>query len=190
MSNVNEKIWVKIQKPGYIPQLGMQGPIPNPIQIPRATAKSLLVSGVQVYQYDPDTKKTVELTLATVFGKKNKEKDPAPTKEPEKVPDNQEPVSFSGVQTPGLASEPETENEDKKSEETPEQVSEDVKKAEGPAPTKEPEKVSEKEKEEKKSDEEPVSDNAEPAKQATTSNSKKKSTKKNSGKNTKANTTK
>lgn len=78
MSKASELIYVIINKPGYIQQLGMCGPIPNPLQIPRELAKKIIVSGIPVYQFDPETKKTNELTLKNVFG------DPTPEKEPVK----------------------------------------------------------------------------------------------------------
>ncbi len=89
MSKATELIHVVINKPGYIQQIGMCGPIPNPIQIPRELAKRILVDGIPVYQYDPDTKKTHELTLKNVFGNPAPEK--APASDAPKNGEDQEP---------------------------------------------------------------------------------------------------
>lgn len=67
-STRGENIWVKIIRAGYIPQLGIQGPIPNPVQITRAKAHSMIVAGIDVFEVDPKTKKTTKLTIQNVFG--------------------------------------------------------------------------------------------------------------------------
>ena len=63
----NEEIFVKVIRNGYIPQLGICGPIPNPIKMTRGTAHAMLVAGIEVHQYFPKTKTTEKLTIHTVF---------------------------------------------------------------------------------------------------------------------------
>lgn len=211
MSNVDEKIWVKIQKAGYIPQLGIQGPIPNPIQIPRVTAKSLLVSGIPVYEYDPETKKTIELTLANVFSTgKSTQKPVRETNPTPKDPENdQEPVMFNGIPTPPNPTpvSNDADNEKKPEEEKAEDmVDKEPVKETNPTP-KDPENDQEPVKDEKKEPEnggdansvkseesEKVAENKDAAENNQApkqgSSTKKKSNKKNSGKNSKPGTTK
>ena len=95
----NEKIFVKIIKAGFIPQLGMCGPIPNPIKITRAQAYSMIIAGIKVYQYFPDTKYTEELTLQNIFSD-----DVKPEKNDSKVEEKDinkpvTPITLSGVST-------------------------------------------------------------------------------------------
>ena len=63
----SEEIWVKVLRAGYIPQLGMQGPVPNPIKITRGRAHSMIVAGISVYEIDPKTRESKELTLQNIF---------------------------------------------------------------------------------------------------------------------------
>lgn len=100
----NEKIWVRIIRAGYIPQLGMQGPIPNPIQITRGKAHSMIVAGIDVFEIDPISRKSHKLTIRNVFGvpKTNNTPDTSPQKPPvQNSSHNKEnqnnSVSFSGV---------------------------------------------------------------------------------------------
>lgn len=91
-----DMIFVRIIRSGFIPQLGICGPIPNPIKITRAKAKSLIVAGIGVWQVDPNTNEVTELTLQNVFGgsepeKTTPEKVVAPAPEPK-------PKEFVGVQ--------------------------------------------------------------------------------------------
>lgn len=93
-----DTIFVRIIRAGFIPQLGISGPIPNPIKITRAKAKSLIVAGVQVWEFNPTTKETKELTLQNVFGEPDsvkKEETPVKTVAPVQEP---KPTQFVGVQ--------------------------------------------------------------------------------------------
>lgn len=67
MKSRNEEIFVKVIRNGYIPQLGICGPIPNPIKITRGLAHSMVVAGIDVYQYFPDTKMTQKMTIHNTF---------------------------------------------------------------------------------------------------------------------------
>lgn len=92
----NEEIFVKIMRNGMIPQLGICGPIPNPIKVTRAKAHSMIVAGIAVYQYFPDTQYTEKLTLQTVFG--GPEKETVSNKvDDKKISEPVKPVSFTGV---------------------------------------------------------------------------------------------
>lgn len=64
---MKEKIFIKTNRIGFIPQLGIQGPIVNPYPTTRSVAKAMIVAGIQVYQIKPDTKEVIELTLQNVF---------------------------------------------------------------------------------------------------------------------------
>lgn len=93
-----DTIFVRIIRAGFIPQLGISGPIPNPIKITRAKAKSLIVAGVRVWEFNPTTKETKELTLQNVFGEPDsikKEETPVKTVAPVQEP---KPTQFVGVQ--------------------------------------------------------------------------------------------
>ena len=66
-SIMKEKIFIKTNRIGFIPQLGIQGPIVNPYPTTRSVAKAMIVSGIQVFEVKPDTKEVIELTLQNVF---------------------------------------------------------------------------------------------------------------------------
>lgn len=87
---MQEKIWIKCPRCGFIPQLRMQGPIITPVKISRQVAHQMIVAGLSVYQIDPDTKQATELNLQNVFPG---EGDPV-------APDKKEPPKqSSGVNT-------------------------------------------------------------------------------------------
>lgn len=67
MYSREDKIFVKIIKNGYIPFIGMCGPIPNPIKIPTGTCLQMITAGIDVFEVNPDTKETVKLTVTNVF---------------------------------------------------------------------------------------------------------------------------
>lgn len=64
---MQEKIWIKCMRCGFIPQLHMQGPIITPVQVSRQVAHQMIVAGLTVHQIDPDTKHATELNLQNVF---------------------------------------------------------------------------------------------------------------------------
>ena len=64
---MKEKIFIKTNRRGYIPYIGMQGPIITPIPITREDAHNMIVAGIEVYQIDPKTKNATKLTLQTVY---------------------------------------------------------------------------------------------------------------------------
>ena len=56
MKPASDLIYVRVLRNGYIPQLGICGPIPNPIQITRGKAYSMINDGIEVHEFDPKTK--------------------------------------------------------------------------------------------------------------------------------------
>ena len=97
---MNEKIFIKTNRIGFIPQLGIQGPIVNPYPTTRKVAKDMIVGGIQVFQITED-KKVIELNLQNVFPGEGDPK-PAPKKEEKNekpVGKPVEPVQFKGVVT-------------------------------------------------------------------------------------------
>ena len=117
MKKRSDKIYVRVIRNGYIPQLGIQGPIPNPIKISRGTAHSMIVAGIEVHEVDPKTKITKKLTVENVF----EDAPSAPVKEPvpEKKPsDPVKPIAFNGVKKEDKKEEVKN-TEPEKDEETP-----------------------------------------------------------------------
>lgn len=87
-----EKLYVTIPYRGYLAPLKMMGPIAHPLKINKDDAVKLVLSGVKVYSYDPETKATAEVTLAGLTGK---EAATAP-----KISPAVSPTPISGVKTP------------------------------------------------------------------------------------------
>ena len=101
MYNREDKIFVRINKVGFIPYIGMCGPIPNPIKIPVATCLQMVTAGIDVFEVNPDTKETVKLTVQNVFDDNKFDKKPVqsvPVKERLAPPVGS--VTFTGVKTP------------------------------------------------------------------------------------------
>ena len=105
MKNKNDQIFVRVMKNGYIQQLGICGPIPNPIKVSRALAHRMVVGGVEVHEVDPVTKMTKKLTIHNVFSDEKTPVKEVPTQEAP-VSKNEKPVeTMTFVGTP--VSEPE-----------------------------------------------------------------------------------
>lgn len=66
MYKSTDQIYIVSTRTGYIPQLRMYGPIPNPISVPISLCLSMLTAGVKIHQFDPKTKKVIELTVANL----------------------------------------------------------------------------------------------------------------------------
>jgi len=62
-----DEIFIVTTRLGYIPALRTYGPIPHPIRVPLATCLELIVSGITIHQFDPETKNIVELTMENLF---------------------------------------------------------------------------------------------------------------------------
>lgn len=78
MYSREDKIYVKINKVGFIPYIGICGPIPNPIKIPTATCLQMINAGIDVFEVNPDTKETMKLTVQNVFDDNKFGKKPNP----------------------------------------------------------------------------------------------------------------
>lgn len=100
MRSVGEEIFIKVTKAGYIPQLGMQGPIPNPIKVKRAVVHSMIVSGIKVFEYDPETKETTEITLGSLYNEEPAKEGKTDKSESPATPDPIQPVNLQGVTAP------------------------------------------------------------------------------------------
>ena len=104
MYKTTDEIFVRVNRVGYIPLIGMCGPIPNPIKIPTSTCLKLVNAGIDVHQVDPVTKMTVKLTRENIFDDEKFDKKlvtkatTAPVKPvaPAKV-EPIKPVTFTGV---------------------------------------------------------------------------------------------
>ena len=166
MKPASDLIYVRVLRNGYIPQLGICGPIPNPIQITRGKAYSMINDGIEVHEFDPKTKETTKLTVKNVFGdgasapapevKVEEKKVVEPAKAEEKKAEPEKPVTLTGVA-----------KKKKKKEEAPAPKAEEVK-VEEPAPEV---KVEEKKADEKAETPEVKDDNK---KENTTNNTGKK----------------
>lgn len=117
-NNANQEIWVKILRAGFIPQLGIQGPIPNPIKITREKAHNMIVAGIDVYQVDEKTRETTKLTLHTVLGGEAPKAEVKPeVKTPVPAPVKAEkPVELTGVKVEESKKEEAPKAEEKKEE--------------------------------------------------------------------------
>lgn len=63
----DEKIFIKSNYRGFIPQLRMRGPIITPVRVTRAMAYQLIIAGIDVYEIDKTTRNATRLTLQSVF---------------------------------------------------------------------------------------------------------------------------
>ena len=76
MYNKTDQIYIMTKRVGYLHQLRMYGPIINPLKCPISICMSLLISGVELYQYDEKTKDVVALTLENLYDDKKFDKEP------------------------------------------------------------------------------------------------------------------
>ena len=67
MYKTTDEIFVRINKGGHIPFIGICGPIPNPIKVSTEICLKLVNAGIDIHQFDPATKQTVKLTRQNVF---------------------------------------------------------------------------------------------------------------------------
>lgn len=102
---MQERIFIRTNHRGYIPQLRMQGPIVTPIPVTRADAHKLIIAGIDVYQIDPVTKMATKLDLQSVFPGEGdpvkKEETVTPvTSTPNVSSEPVKPVNLQGVTAP------------------------------------------------------------------------------------------
>lgn len=82
---MKEKIYIRSAHRGFIPPLRMSGPIVSPLRITRETAYAIIVSGIEIFEVDPVTKKLTRLTAQNVFPReKEKVGSPSPEKAEQK----------------------------------------------------------------------------------------------------------
>ena len=130
----NDKIFVRVNRNGFIPQLGISGPIPNPVKVTCGICLDMVSAGIDVYQVDPSTRKMVKLTVDNVFDDKKfvtKKKTPVATSPAVQSAAVSEPavqpIQFSGVKKEEAAttqgtpventSDPDVKSEEKKAPE-------------------------------------------------------------------------
>ena len=115
---MKEKIYIKTKRIGFIPQLNMQGPIITPIPVSREVAKSMVVAGIETFEYwkDSEGKQNVRLLKPEV---------PTTSGVAQKTP--VQPVNLKGVSTQSKTEEPtpEVTEETMSEENTTEETSED-----------------------------------------------------------------
>lgn len=105
MYKKNTKIMVKVISNRYISQLGISGPIVNPISIPAKTALDMVNAGVEVHQYDPVSGRCIRLTVSNVMDdtkfapKTNVTKTPVANTAPQKSAPQKpsQPTQFTGA---------------------------------------------------------------------------------------------
>ncbi len=100
MRDPNRNVFVVCVKPGYIPFLGICGPIANPISIPAKMCLNIITSGVCLFEMDLPTKDTVELTSDNVFEDDNFGNK---TKVTEVLPHSEGPITDFGVESSTLS---------------------------------------------------------------------------------------
>ena len=67
MRNPERNIYVVCPRPGFIPFLGICGPIANPISLPAKMCLNIITSSINLYEVDPSTKDTLQLTSDNIF---------------------------------------------------------------------------------------------------------------------------
>lgn len=63
---IEEKIHILSPYRGYLAPVSVMGPIVHPISVNKSIAAKILMSGADVYEYIPSTKKTLKLTLSNI----------------------------------------------------------------------------------------------------------------------------
>ena len=67
---VEEKLYILTPYRGYINPLKMVGPVVHPIKVTKLAATDILMSGAEVYEFIPETKETIKLTLENINNRK------------------------------------------------------------------------------------------------------------------------
>ena len=98
MYKPTDEIFVRINRNGYIPIIGICGPIPNPIKVKTEVCLKLVNAGIDVHQFDPATKQTVKITRENVFDdQKFAKKKAAPVTAQAPVVNPSAPINLTGV---------------------------------------------------------------------------------------------
>ena len=99
MYKPTDEIFVRINRNGYIPIIGICGPIPNPIKVKTEVCLKLVNAGIDVHQFDPATKQTVKITRENVFDdQKFAKKKTAPVTAQAPIVNPSAPIALAGVE--------------------------------------------------------------------------------------------
>ena len=63
-----DTMYVVVPYRGYLAALNMMGPIVHPIRVEKSAVAAMLMSGVEVHEYNLNTKMTAKLTLESLTG--------------------------------------------------------------------------------------------------------------------------
>lgn len=94
---IEEKLHILSPYRGYLAPVNIMGPIVHPLIVEKSAVAKILMSGAEVYEYIPHSKKTLKLTL-TNLNNPNRYAE-LDAKVPEVAPVNVTPVTRTGVPT-------------------------------------------------------------------------------------------
>ena len=63
---IEEKLHILSPYRGYLAPISIMGPIVHPLIVEKSAVAKILMSGAEVYEYIPHTKKTLKLTLTNL----------------------------------------------------------------------------------------------------------------------------
>ena len=89
---VEERLHILSPSRGYISPAKIMGPIVHPLNVSKSVAVQILMTGAKLYEYIPETKGTIELTLENINNPHRCDNHIIPT-----VAEPVEPVKKSGV---------------------------------------------------------------------------------------------
>lgn len=69
MYNANDYIYIICRKSTYIKELKLSGPIVSPIRVKMSTAYSIVLRGVELYQYEKKYQEYAKMTIKNCFRK-------------------------------------------------------------------------------------------------------------------------
>lgn len=67
MYKQNDYIYIRTNYRGWVAQLGMSGPIVNPLRCKVSDVITMLMNGMPVFQVQPNTGKSIELTISNIM---------------------------------------------------------------------------------------------------------------------------
>lgn len=119
---IEEKIHILSPSRAYIAPAKVMGPIVHPLLVDKSVAVKILMSGAELYEYIPKTKKTLKLTLGNI-NDPNRYDVLNETKNTETKITPVEPVTKSGVPIINKSDIPEKDSVEEETEENPTEVS-------------------------------------------------------------------
>jgi hypothetical protein len=93
----SDTMMILTTRTGYLPQLNTHGPIVYPLQVNVGVVYDMLISGIKLYQFDPVTKMTLELTIENIYDDKKFEPKEEPKKETKPANEAKSTVVLNGV---------------------------------------------------------------------------------------------